>query len=124
MKFCDMIKMIIETDGSVPVTVPQVQTSTPEQPAVVAKALPPEPEKILTSGYEKAKQITIDCLTILKNCIDLGLNMEGVINPELEETIKTIEIPEAVSNDKIAETITLIHDGMTERIEDESPKEN
>ena len=116
MKFQDIIKIIIEADGVPPVS---ASVQVPEQPAAPVAPLPKEPSKILTSGYDKAKQITIDCLTILKNCIELGLNLEGVITPELEDKIKSIEIPDAVSEENIAESITMIHDGIPEKIDNE-----
>jgi len=121
MKFLDIINIIIEADGIAPIPAQE----QPAAPVPVAAPLPPkEPSKILTSGYDKAKQITIDCLTILKNSVELGLNLEGVITPELEDKIKSIEIPDAVSEENIAESITMIHDGIPEKIDNESPKEN
>lgn len=119
MKFLDLIKIITEQEAVASPSQPQEQ-QIPPQPALVPK----EPEKVLTSGYEKARQITIDCLTILKNAIDLGTNMEGIITPELEDAVKSLEIPDVVSNEKIASTIEQIHDGIAKNIKDESPIES
>ncbi len=122
MKFLDLVNLLSEQDTRVAAApTPAPQTQEPSAPPI--PVLPKEPNKVLTSGYEKAKQITIDCLTILKNAIDLGLNMEGVITPELEESIKTIEIPEAVTEDNIAVTIENIHEGVSTPIKSESPTE-
>ena len=124
MKFFDLVNILNEQpEGEVPASpvAPQAPTSVPTAPP--AAALPPEPKKVLTSGYEKARQITIDCLTILKNATDMGVNMEGIVTPELEEAIKPMEVSDAVSNDKIAATILQIHDGVAQNVKNESPAE-